>query len=82
MQWELTKTQRAHILAGIADIDFRTVLNYLDGNDVSRRKRERIEKAEQTWSQMVADHKEASERRKLAPLDSTDTMKGTDHGHE
>jgi hypothetical protein len=82
MQWELTKTQRAHILAGIADIDFRTVLSYLDSKDVSRRKRERIEAAEQKWSLVVADHEEACARRKLAPVDTSDASKGTDHGNE
>lgn len=82
MQWELTKTQRAHILAGIADINYRTVLSYFDGEDVTRRKRERIEFAERTWLQVIADHEEACARRKLALVDTSDSAKGTDHGDE
>lgn len=84
MHWELTKTQRVRILAALADVDWRTVQNYLDGKLVDgkpgqARKRERIEAAEQKWSQMVADHEEACARRKLAPVDSTDSSKGTAH---
>ncbi len=79
MQWEFSKTQRAHILAGIADVEPRTVQKYLDGKTVHARKRERIELAERTWTQMVADHEEACARRKLAPVDSTDASKGTDN---
>ena len=79
---ELTKTQRAHILAGIADVEPRTVQKYLDGKTVHARKRERIELAERTWTQMVADYDEACARRKLAPVDSTDTTKGDENGHD
>lgn len=79
MTLQLTKTQRAHILAGIANVNYRTVLSYFDGEDVSRSKRESIELAERTWTQMVVDHEEACARRKLAPVDSTDTSKGTAH---
>ena len=82
MQWEFSKTQRAHILAGLADVEPRTVQKHLDGGKVHPRKRERIELAEQKWTQMVADHEEACARRKLdklAPVDSVDTTKGTDH---
>ncbi|MBK9260793.1 MAG: hypothetical protein IPM54_13360 [Polyangiaceae bacterium] len=82
MQWEFSKTQRAHILAGIADVEPRTVQKYLDGKTVHARKRERIELAERTWTQMVTDYDEACARRKLAPVDTSDASKGTDHGHE
>lgn len=82
MHWELTKTQRAHILAGIADVEPRTVQKYLDKQTVHARKRERIEAAEHKWTQMVADHEEACARRKLAPVDTSDATKGTDHGNE
>ena len=84
MTFQLTKTQRANILAGLADVQSRTVEKYLDGQTVHARKRERIELAERTWSQMVADHDDACERRKLdklAPVDS-DSMKGGNNGHE
>lgn len=84
MQWELTKTQRVRILAALADVDWRTVENHLNGKDIDgkpgqARKRERIELAKQKWSQIETDHEEACERRKLASVDSTDTTKGTDN---
>ncbi len=79
---ELTKTQRANILAGLANIDYRTVTEYLNGKTVSDRKRESIELAERTLTQMLADHEEACARRKLAFVDSSDTTKGTEHGRE
>lgn len=85
MQWEFSKTQRAHILAGLADVEPRTVQKYLDSQTVHARKRERIELAERTWSQMVADHDDACERRKLdklAPVDSSDASKGGNNGNE
>ena len=80
MQWELTKTQRVRILAALADVDWRTVQNHLDGKLVDgkpgqARKRERIELAKQKWSQIEADHEEACARRKLAPVDSTEAPK-------
>lgn len=88
MQWELTKTQRVRILAALADVDWRTVQNHLDGKDVDSkpgqaRKRERIELAKHKWSQIEADHEEACARRKLAPVDTSDASKeGGNNGHE
>ena len=83
MTLQLTNLQRAHILAALANVDARTVGEYLKGKPVHARKRESIELAERTWMQMVADHEEACARRKLPSVDVTDTMnEGGNNGHE
>jgi hypothetical protein len=79
MTLQLTNLQRAHILAALANVDARTVGEYLKGKQVHPRKRESIELAERTWSQMVADHEEACARRKLAPVGTSDASKGANN---
>jgi uncharacterized protein involved in exopolysaccharide biosynthesis len=54
MKPQLTKTQLAHVLAGIAATEHKTALRYLDGAPVRHTVRERLDLAKQQWADMTA----------------------------
>ena len=54
MKPQLSKTQLAHVLAGIAATELKTALRYLDGEPVRHTVRERLDLAKQQWADMTA----------------------------
>ncbi|MDC3962751.1 hypothetical protein [Polyangium jinanense] len=62
----LTKTQLAHVLAGIAGTEHKTALRYLDGEAVRQTVRERLDLARRQWDDMVATY-QASQAARAQP---------------
>lgn len=60
MKPQLTKTQFAHVLAGLAATEHKTALRYLDGASVRQTVRERLDLAKQQWADMTTAYAAAT----------------------